>query len=71
MSPSDYTTVSIPKVLHEKIQKRIEGTGFTSVSRFVVYILRELVSEESKNGVPFSKDDKKQLLDKLEKLGYR
>lgn len=70
MSPSDYTTVSIPKILYEKVQKRIEGTGFTSVSRFVVYILRELVTEPVKGKLPFTEHDKKQLMEKLEKLGY-
>ncbi len=69
MAPSEYTTVSIPKILYEKVQKRIEGTGFTSVSRFVVYVLRELVTEK-KGDIPYSEEDKKQLLDKLEKLGY-
>ena len=52
------------------MQQRIEGTGFTSVSRFVVFVLRELVTEPKKEKPPFSKEDKKQLLDKLEKLGY-
>ncbi len=70
LSPSDYTTVSIPKVLYEKVQKRIEGTGFTSVSRFVVYILRELMVEGPKDESPFTPEDKKLLLEKLEKLGY-
>jgi len=70
MSPSDYTTVSIPKILYEKVHQRIEGTGFTSVSRFVVFVLRELVTEPKKEKTPFSEEDKKQLLEKLEKLGY-
>ena len=70
MSPSEYTTVSIPKVLYDKVQKRIEGTGFTSVSRFVVFILRELMIEAPKDESPFTPEDKKQLLEKLEKLGY-
>lgn len=70
MSPSDYTTVSIPKILYEKVNQRIEGTGFTSVSRFVVFILRELVTEPKKDKTPFSEEDKKQLVEKLEKLGY-
>ena len=70
MTPSEYTTVSIPKILHEKVQERIKGTGFTSVSRFVVFILRELISEDKTAESPFSEVDKKQLLEKLEKLGY-
>lgn len=47
-----YTTVSIPRPLYEKIKKRIEGTGFTSVSDYVVYVLREVLAslEEEKDG---------------------
>ena len=70
MSPSEYTTVSIPKILYEKVQERIKGTGFTSVSRFVVYILRELITEPKKGESPFSDEEKEQVLKKLEKLGY-
>ena len=57
-------------MLYEKVQQRIKGTGFTSVSRFVVFILRELVTEPKKGEIPFSEQDKKQLLEKLGKLGY-
>jgi metal-responsive CopG/Arc/MetJ family transcriptional regulator len=70
VSPSEYTTVSIPKELYKKVQERIKGTGFTSVSRFVVYVLRELMAEPMKNNSPFSKKDQKKVLDKLERLGY-
>ena len=45
-SESKYTTVSLPTVLFEKIKKRIEKTEFTSVSDYVTYVLRELISDE-------------------------
>ena len=70
MSPTDYTTISIPKKLFEKVQERIKGTGFTSVSRFVVFVLRELVMESKAEESPFSKEDKEEIMKKLEKLGY-
>ena len=47
MSESKYTTVSIPTQLFEKLKKRIEKTDFTSVSDYVTYVLRELVSDEA------------------------
>ncbi|MFW9829034.1 MAG: CopG family transcriptional regulator, partial [Candidatus Thorarchaeota archaeon] len=40
----EYTTVSIPKVLAEKIKERMKGTGFSSVSSYVTYILRQVLS---------------------------
>ncbi len=39
-----YTTVSIPTHLVSKIKGRIEGTGFTSVSDYVTYVLREVLA---------------------------
>ncbi len=41
-----FTTVSIPTPLFKKVEERIKGTGFTSVSSYVTYVLREIVAEE-------------------------
>ena len=67
----EYTTVSIPKPLYQRIKNIIKDTGFTSVSSFVIYVLREVVSsyEQEKIGV-FSEDEKKAIIEKLRKLGY-
>ena len=43
-NPHNYSTISLPKPLVEKIKKRCEGTGFTSVSSYVTYVLRQLIS---------------------------
>jgi Arc/MetJ-type ribon-helix-helix transcriptional regulator len=66
-----FTTISIPTPLAEKIKKRIEGTGFTSLSSYVTYVLREVVSgieEESEEA--FSKEDEDRVKDRLRALGY-
>jgi len=67
-----YTTVSIPVTLYNRIKKLIEGTGFTSVSQYVTYVLREVIAahEEAANAEPFTEEDKKQIVEKLKKLGY-
>jgi Arc/MetJ-type ribon-helix-helix transcriptional regulator len=39
-----FTTVSIPTPLFQKVKKHIEGTGFPSVSSYVTFILREIIS---------------------------
>ena len=54
---SKYTTVSIPTPLVQKIRKRIDGTGFTSASDYVTYVLREVLAslEEEEKEKPFSK----------------
>ena len=66
-----YTTVSIPTPLAEKIKKRIEGTGFNSISSYVTYVMRELLAnmEEEKEEV-FSKEDEEKIKERLRALGY-
>jgi Arc/MetJ-type ribon-helix-helix transcriptional regulator len=67
-----FTTVSIPVPLFNKVQKRIEDTGFTSVSSYVAYILRELIAneDESSSDDPFSKKDEEKVKTRLRALGY-
>jgi len=67
-----YTTVSIPVTLYNRIRRLIEDTGFTSVSQYVTYVLREVVAahEEAKYEEPFSEEDKRKIIEKLRKLGY-
>lgn len=66
-----FTTISIPTPLAEKIKKRIKGTGFTSLSSYVTYVLREVISGvEEENEEAFSKDDEKRVKDRLKSLGY-
>ena len=66
-----YTTISIPTPLAEKIKKRIEGTGFTSLSSYVTYVIREVISNmgEETEGA-FSKEDEERVKDRLRALGY-
>ncbi len=65
-----FTTVSIPTPLFKKVEERIKGTGFTSVSSYVAYVLREVISEEEDELEPFSKEDEERVKDRLRALGY-
>ena len=65
-----FTTVSIPTLLFKKIEARIKGTGFTSVSSYVTYVLREVVAEEEEEGEPFTKEDEERVKERLRALGY-
>ena len=68
-----YTTVSIPVTLYRRIKEMIKDTGFTSVSQFVIYILREVISsmeEEKLRGESISEEEKKRIIDRLKRLGY-
>lgn len=66
-----FTTISIPTPLANKIKKRIEGTGFTSLSSYATYVLREVISDmDEENEDAFSKEDEKRVKDRLRALGY-
>ncbi|MEA3458950.1 MAG: CopG family transcriptional regulator [Candidatus Thermoplasmatota archaeon] len=67
-----YTTISIPSQLAGKIKKRIEGTGFHSLSSYVTYVLREVISgvEDEEEDEAFSKEDEEKVKDRLRALGY-
>lgn len=65
-----FTTISIPMPLANKIKKRIKGTGFTSLSSYVTYVLREVISSDEGKDEAFSKNDEKRVKNKLRSLGY-
>ena len=65
-----FTTVSIPTPLFTKIAERIKGTGFTSVSSYVAYVLREIIAGEEEEEEPFSEEDKERVKERLRALGY-
>lgn len=71
MSEKKFTTISIPTPLAEKIKKRIKGTGFTSLSSYVTYVLREVISSIEEEGEEvFTKEDEEKVKERLRALGY-
>lgn len=72
------TTISIPKALAEKLKKKMEGTGFRSLSSYVTYILRQIVSsiemekqsENQSEKEAFSKTEEEAVKARLRALGY-
>ena len=66
-----FTTVSIPRPLFNKLKKQIEGTGFTSVSSYVTYVLREIIAErKEEEKEAFTKEDEEVVKRRLRALGY-
>ena len=47
MAEKGEVTIKIPRPLYEKLQIIIGDTGFHSVTEFIVYVLRDLVSTEA------------------------
>jgi len=72
-SARKYTTVSIPVTLYNRIKELIRGTGFTSVSQFVTYVLREIVAEMERERLEsegISEEEKRKIIERLKRLGY-
>jgi len=66
-----FTTVSIPTPLFKKVEERIKGTEFTSVSSYVTYVLTEIVTEEEEEAQkPLTKEDEERVKARLRALGY-
>jgi len=72
MSERKHTTITIPKPLYDKIKDRIKDTGFSSVSSYVTYVLRQVISgfEEEEKGEVFTKEDEEKVKKRLKALGY-
>lgn len=72
MSERKHTTITIPKPLYEKIRARIKDTGFSSVSSYVTYVLRQVISslEEEEKKEVFTKEEEEKVKKRLRALGY-
>jgi len=70
-------TIKIPGPLYNRIAKIVAGSGFNSVTDFIVYVLRDLVSAEDKSDTTkkiedasLSKDEIEAIRKRLKSLGY-
>jgi Arc/MetJ-type ribon-helix-helix transcriptional regulator len=64
-------SIQIPASLAVKIEKRIQGTEFSSISSYVTYVLEEVVSDEATDeGEELSKEDDERIKARLRSLGY-
>jgi len=67
----DKVTIKIPRPIYENLSKIIEGSGFNSVTEFIVYILRDLISSRSVKMEPsLSRDEIEMIKKRLKSLGY-
>lgn len=66
----DKVTIKIPRPLYNKLKKIIEGTGFSSVNEFIVYVLRDLVSIKEENKEELTKEEIQKIRERLKNLGY-
>ncbi len=62
-------TLKIPRPLYLRLQTMIEGSDFGSVTEYIVFILRLIITEKRESGAEISAQEIKQLKDRLENLG--
>ncbi|MFW5787010.1 MAG: CopG family transcriptional regulator [Halanaerobiales bacterium] len=75
---ADKATIKIPRNLYNKLKEITEDTGFNSVTEFIVYVMRDLVStaelerneDENLDKNELSKEEIKMIRKRLKSLGY-
>ena len=66
---TEYTTVSIPKDLADRVDETIEGTSFQSTSDLVRFILRSIVIQHQQEG-ELTEAEFENITTQLRDLGY-
>lgn len=66
---AEYTTVSIPKELADRVEETIDGTSFSSTSDLVRFLLRSIVIQYQRQD-SLSEADFDEITDQLQDLGY-
>ncbi len=67
----DKVTIKIPRPLYNTISQVIQDTGFSSVTDFIVWVLRDVVSSGSiEHEGRLSRTEIEAIRRRLESLGY-
>jgi hypothetical protein len=81
-NPDAHVTLKIPRPLYEHLKQVIQESGFHSVTEFVVYVMRDLVSNRERleqigspappgdATEPLSPDEIEAVRKRLQSLGY-
>ena len=71
--PEPRVTIKIPRPLYERIRKSIEGSGFSSVTDFIVFVLRDLMMSGKGKEIAegeLTREELEAIRKRLENLGY-
>ena len=64
-------TIKIPRPLYNNLKEIIAGSGFNSVTDFIVYVLRDIASTERAGArQQLNKDEIEAVRQRLKALGY-
>ena len=64
-------TIKIPGTLYNRLSETIAGSGFNSVTDFIVYVLRDLVSTKSQIKETKQTDESSLTADEIEAIRKR
>jgi len=71
VSMQDKVTIKIPRELYQKLSQMIEGSGFSSVTEFIVFVMRSLASSGEIRGVDkLTEEEVRAVRERLRRLGY-
>lgn len=70
-------TIKIPRTLYQRLSAIVKDSGFNSVTDFIVYVLRDLVADQSKPGLQekekpdnLTSEEIEAIRKRLQTLGY-
>ena len=64
-------TIKIPRELHQRLRQMIAGTGFSSVTEFIVFVMRTLASGGEITGEDrLTVEEVRAIRERLRALGY-
>ena len=64
-------TIKIPRELYQRLRQMITGTGFSSVSEFIVFVMRNLASGSEMSGEDrLTAEEVRAIRERLRRLGY-
>lgn len=75
--PESKVTIKIPRALYNRLSEIVSGTGFNSVTDFIIYVMRDLASSQNQsdnqkrveNG-KLSREEIDAIRKRLKSLGY-
>jgi len=67
----DKVTIKIPRELYQKLGQMTQGTGFSSVTEFIVFVMRNLASSgEIRGEDKLTEEEVRAIRERLRRLGY-
>ncbi len=72
MAEESKRVIQLPDDLYQEVEKRASESGFDSVDNYVIFVLKEVTSEETEEDESsgYSPKEEKEVEERLRNLGY-